>query len=151
MTAKTAPFSLSYSWDDLKIPPALWATGGFGLACQHPSLQLLHPMPLYCINPSNSYTQSFVLYWRRGLALLPPPPWGLESRLFSVSWAPRCHLSAIQAIIIFSSFFQHHFMSIFTRIWPPTWSKNPSKIYQKSIPRATWKTSNFLHRFFIDF
>ena len=34
------------------VPPALWATGGFGLACQHPSLQLLHPMPLYCINPS---------------------------------------------------------------------------------------------------
>ena len=27
-----------------KIPPALWATGGFGLACQHTSLQLLHPI-----------------------------------------------------------------------------------------------------------
>ena len=26
------------------IPPALWATGGFGLAWQHPSLQLLPPM-----------------------------------------------------------------------------------------------------------
>ena len=28
----------------IKIPPALWATGGFGLAWQYLSLQLLHPL-----------------------------------------------------------------------------------------------------------
>ena len=53
------------------IPPALWATGGFGLACQHPSL--------------NSFIQCFLLCWRRGLALLLParenPP-ETESKLW---------------------------------------------------------------------
>ena len=80
-----------------------------------------------------------------GGGFTPPPfllPRALESPGRSPSSAPRCHLSAIQAIIIFSLFFQHHVISTFTRF--------PTKINGKSIPRVIRKTSNIFHRFCIE-
>ena len=37
------------------IPPALWASGGFGLACQHPS--------------PNSFIECFLQYWKKAQAI----------------------------------------------------------------------------------
>ena len=80
--------------------------------------------------------------------------WFFRCKKGSRFW--RCLRSALREpsgsiLDDFSSIFQHYLISIFTRFCLPTWSKNPSKIDRKSIPRAIWKTSNFLHRFFIDF
>ena len=66
-------------------------------------------------------------------------------------WHRRRHRLAIKSYSFFQWFFQHHLISILTPFCLPTWSQNRSKIHEKSIPRAIWKTSNFFHLFFIEF
>ena len=115
------------------IPPALWATGGFGLAFQHPSL--------------NSFIQSFILYLRRGLALLPPPPLGskpwcqihpyLLNPTFSPSWS--------------SSFFHHFSNPLLYRFLLHFESQLGAKIAPKSMKNPSQEWSGKLPTFFIDF
>ena len=107
------------------------------LACQHPSLQLFHPILRTVLEEGFS-----------------PPPTsspGLKTVVPNRMSPPISDFFAILVIIIFSSFFQYHFTSILAPFWTPTWTQNRSKIHQKSIPRAIWKTSNFFHRFLIEF
>ena len=66
-------------------------------------------------------------------------------------WHQCRHRLAIKSYSFFQWFFQHHLISILTPFCLPTWSQNRSKIHEKSIPRAIWKTSNFFHLFFIEF
>ena len=115
-----------------EIPPALWATSGFGLACQHLSLQLLHPI---------------LSVLEEGFSPPPPSPPGLKPVRSRGPVLTYIQLIRHPGHHHFFIFFQHHFILIFTWFWLPTWRKNPLKIDQKSIRILI----NFRYRFLIDF
>ena len=96
-------------------------------------------------HPFNPISSNFP--WRRGLPLLLPPPRAPKLAGRSHSWSPICDHSAIQVIIVFSSFFQHHFMLILARCW----TQLGSKIAQKSIPRRNFSNSETASDGFQDF
>ena len=66
-------------------------------------------------------------------------------------WHGTRHRLAIKSYLFFQWFFQHHLISILSPFWLPTSSQNRSPIHQKSIPRAIWETSNFVHWLLIEF
>ena len=76
----------------IKIPPALWATGGFGLEWRHPSLQLLHPM---------------LSILEEGFTPPPTSSPGLKTVVPNSLGALYIQFLAILVIIIFSPFFLH--------------------------------------------
>ena len=96
------------------------------------------------IHPFNFYIQFFVLYWRRGLPLL---PW-LQNR---GAKSFRSHLYPTFSPSWSSSFFHHFFNTFFHRFWLHLGSQNGSKIDQKSSKNRSKNLIKKLSTFGTDF
>ena len=113
-----------------QIPPALWATGGFGFCA---NIQLLHPI---------------LTVLEEGFS--PPPPsspglWTVVSR------GGRSHLYPTFSSSWSSSFFHHFSNTILYRCLLDFAPQLGAKIHQKSIKNRSQERSGKLPTFCIDF
>ena len=120
----------------------------------HPIIQStltsnFHQLPSIILSTlSSNFLQ---LPWGSGLPLLPPPPRAPGSPGKPHSQAPIFDFLPILVVIVFSSFFQHPFLSILAPSWLPKRLPNPSKIDKKSIQKLDRKSYYFWGRCFMDF